>query len=172
MTVEHLWSASGGASDASCGELLPGASRAFVRDRSTGPGTNQVVGRLAIITTDSSTSFVPFRVVAYDSAGTFVVGTAWLDEHANGAGTGYWLRQSGSLTGNSTGTGTISATFGTPYQMAPATIFLTSSNYSWHFTVKTSTATGFTSTFSSRAGASGTAIVYWESLGTASSVSY
>ena len=173
MTLEHFWNASGGDSEASAGELRLGASRVSIRAYSTdATADSQVTGRMAIITTgDSSTSYVPFRLLVYDSTGTFLAGTSWLDEHATSAGTGYWLRQSGSTAGIGTGTGTASVTFGTPYMLAPQ-IFLTPSNYSWVFFPLLVSAGLFTSAYSSLAGASGTATLYWESLGTVSSASY
>lgn len=165
MTVEHLWGASGGASEASTGELLPGASRVFIRDRGAGPGTDQVTGRMAFITTSSVNSYVPFRLLAYDSAATYLVGTAWLDEYASSAGSGYWLRQSG-FTVVGAGANVLRIVFGTAYVGTP-TIFYTTSNASWVFSTRDSDLTGFNSISSSRAGAAGTPTMYWESFGSA-----
>lgn len=180
MTTEHFWSASGGASAASCGELLPGASRTEIVARAANvvaEFSSQVSGRLALVDADSGTSFVPLRIHTYDSTGTYMVGSVWMDEHADDCGTGYWMRQSGSTTGIATGLGSSVITFPVPYTAAPK-VFLSTSNASWILWVAGVTISGpnafknVVSGYSSRAGAAGTNTIYWEALGPVSSVSY
>ena len=162
MAVEHYWNASGGGSDASIGELLPGSSRAFVAALSASSAPNsQMTGRL-FLTSDTS------RLLVYDSSGTYLVGTPFLQEHATDAKTGYWLRQSGSYTTTVT-SGTTLVTFSVPYAAAPQ-VWQSQDNALWLTGVVTLSTGFFTSTWSALA--AGTVNVYWESLGTVSSTSY
>ena len=168
MATEHYFPGSGGGSDASAGDLLPGGSRCFVAAKSLSSAPNsQYTGRF-FLDTDNS------RLYAYESAATYMVGSSWYDDHSLGtggtAGTSYWLRQSGAVVGVSTGSGTTRVTFPTPYVAGPSQVFLSVSNTSWFATPAGlgSDATGFISFFSSFAGAASTVTLYWEATGLAS----
>lgn len=160
LKVEHFWSGN------SFGDLLPGASRAFVAARSASSVPSQGTGRLFIDTTNG-------RIYAY-SDGTYVVGSL---QYAEGKlintgladGSTFFLRQAGALTGVPTGSSSTLVTFPTPYSVgATVEVFATSSSASWRFEVSTSNATNFTSVYSSFAGAASTATLYWEAFGVAS----
>lgn len=173
MTTEHYWNASGGASDASTGELLPGASRTYLDGTIDSQGT----GRLNFITASSISSYVPFRLLTYDSTGSYLVGSAWFDEHTQDCSNGYWLRQSGTIASIPTGSGTTSAIFPIAYTGTTPALYVTASSTSWIITAHTFSVSdlivgGFTSAYSSLAGAAGTVTLYWESLGTVSSASF
>jgi len=162
MAVEHYWNASGGGSDASIGDILPGGSRAYVAAQSASSVPNsQHSGRL-FLTSDTS------KLLVYDSSGTYLVGSAVFQEHVTDAKTGFWVRQTGSYTTTVTN-GSLAITFGIPYNAAPRT-WQTSDNAQWLLGVTGEATTGFTSRFSALA--AGTMTCYWESLGTVSSVSY
>lgn len=163
MAVEHYWNASGGGSDASIGDLLPGSSRAFVAAQSASSAPNsQMTGRV-FLASDISRLFV------YDSSGTYMVGTPFFQEHLISSGTGYWLRQSGSHTTTAT-TGSTLITFGIPYLSTPY-VWQTTDNAQWLVGITTIvTGATFTSTWSALA--AGTVNVYWEALGKVSSSSY
>jgi len=167
MAVEHLWNASGGGSEASAGDLRPGGSRAFfdVQSQSSAPGSQQT-GRL-FFASDASRLFV------YDSTGTYLAATAFFEEHATNAGSGYWLRQSGQTT-ISTGTGTLSITFPVPYLVTPLVYFTDYCDAGVRagtLVGASVTPTGFTSSWSQTRGPSNASLV-WESLGTAASANY
>lgn len=163
MAVEHFWPGSGGASFASAGDLLPGASRMFTGSRSASSAPNsQMTGRLFLDNTNG-------RVYAYESAGTYLVGSMWNEESRNptlGSNV-FFMRQSGALTGVPTGSGATIVAFPVPFANVP-TVWLTSSSNSWFFTLFSSTITDFTSMRSSFAGAASTATMYWEAFGTVS----
>ena len=162
MATEHYWNASGGASDASTGELLPGGSRAFFAAQSASSAPNsQYSGRL-FLASDVS------RLFAYDSSGTYMVGTPFFQEHVTNPGVGYWVRQTGSYTTDVTA-GFLAITFGIPYGAVPK-LWQSVDNASWLLGVTGEATTGFTSRFSALA--AGTVVVTWESLGTVSSASY
>jgi hypothetical protein len=172
MAVEHYWPGAGGGSNASIGELKPGGTRTYVIDTATAPPTtSQLTARLAMTVTDAINKIKVQRLRVYESAGTYLVGTSWLDEHSNSCGSGYWLRQAGAVASVATGSATTLVTFSTPYLIAP-TVFLTTSSESWAMCVTASTTTNFTSRYSSLANAASTATIYWESMGTASSGSF
>lgn len=172
MTLEHLWNASGGASDASTGELIQGASRTFQVSATQSMASNsQITGRLALITTDSRSSFVPYRLLTYDSNGTYLVGSVWLDEHADSPSTGYWVRQSGTISGITTGVTGSTVTFSIPFTTTPR-VYFTQSSASWFVWLGAQNSTVFTSIHSDRAGAAGTLSIYWEALGPVSSASF
>ena len=165
LSVEHFWPGSGGASEASAGELRPGASRAFSGNRSASSAPNsQMTGRL-FLDRDNS------RLYAYDSAGTYLVGTSWYGEDATGTqGGGYFLRTAGAIPGISTGSGVTTISFGVTYVTYP-TVCVTSSSASWMMCAVSNFSTlpsAFTSVFSSYAGASSTATMYWEACGVVS----
>ena len=166
MATEHFYPGSGGGSDASAGILRPGGSKCFVGNRSDSSVQNsQYTGRLFLDRTNS-------RLYAYDSAGTYLVGTSWYEEMATDAGgTAYWARSAGAVASVPTGSSTTVVALPLTYGAAPR-IVITSSNASWYFCLVTSTTTNFTSCFSTLAGASGTATLNWQSLGTLSGVSY
>lgn len=91
MAVEHLWDGTGGASSNSRGRMAAGGSRAFfdVRSNSSAPNS-QMTGRLFFASDTSA-------LLAYDSTGTYQVGTPFYDEHATSALTNYYVRQASSL---------------------------------------------------------------------------
>lgn len=162
MAVEHYWNGSGGGSDGSTGDLRAGGSRAFVAAQSASSIPSQGTGRL-FLASDVS------RLFAYDSSGTFLVGTPFFQEHATSSGTiGYWVRQSGSYTTTQT-SGTTTVTYPIPYAQTPS-IWQTVDNASWLLTTSGEGADNFVSRFSALA--AGTVVVYWESLGLMSSASY
>ena len=161
MAVEHYWNASGGASDASAGDLLPGGTRAFIATQSASSLPSQGTGRL-FIAGDVS------RLFAYDSSGTYLAGTSFFQEHALSPGASYWVRQTGSFTTTQTSSTTV-VTFPIPYAAAPY-VFQTADNVQWLTGIVTIAAGTFTSTWSAMA--AGTVNVYWEALGQVSSASY
>lgn len=164
MATEHYFPGSGGGSDASAGELLPGASRCFVdlKSKSSAPNS-QYTGRF-FLDTDNS------RLYAYESAATYMVGSSWYNEHATDASTSYWVRTSGSIVGVGTGSGTTAATFPLLFLSAP-TVTLSGSNTSWAVSIVSTTTAGFTSAYSSFAGAASTLTIYWQALGLLSQAS-
>lgn len=162
MAVEHYWNASGGGSDASTGDLLPGASRAFVDVQSASSLTTQGVGR-AFLASDTS------RLLLYDSTGTYLGGTPFLMEHTTSAGTSYWARFTGSYTTDQT-SGVQSITFPIPFQNVPV-VFQSMSTNIWVVAAAASRS-AFSSFFSIVAAGGTTLTVTWEALGTLSSASY
>jgi hypothetical protein len=164
MATEHFWPGVGGASQASAGELLPGASRTFVDAFSASSVPSQGTARLFFDTTNA-------RLYVYESAGTYMVGSAWHGAHkANPAGF-VSLRQAGALANISTGSGLTRITYPVGYNEAPDIIFATSSSRSWFMVAGSSTTTQMLATFSSLAGAASTATLYWEVLGNISAAS-
>lgn len=161
MKVEHFWSGN------SFGDLLPGASRAFVAARSASSVPSQGTGRLFIDTTNG-------RMYAF-SDGTYVVGSL---QYAEGklVGTGladgstFFLRQAGAVTGIPTGSSSTLVTFPIPYT-GTVEVVTTSSSISWYFGAASVQTINFTSVFSSFAGAASTATLYWEAFGVASTAS-
>lgn len=164
MAREHFWPGSGGGSDASAGDLLPGATRCFADARSRSSVPSQGTARFFMDTTNS-------RLFAYDSTGTFLAGTSWYEEMGVDAGSGYWVRTAGNVASVPTASGTTIVTFPVVFVAGPPVV-LTSSNASWTFSLVSSTTTNFTSAWTSWAGAAGTATLYWEALGTLSTASY
>ena len=170
LGLEHYWPGSGGGSDASIGELLPGGSRAFVAAQSASSAPNsQMTGRL-FLASDASRLFV------YDSTGTYLVGTAFGGEHASDAGTaGYWVRQSGSFT-TTDSSGNTDVTFPVPFVATPVIIQNINASggaviiFLGTVTSQTS-ASAFRSAWSALA-APGSFTVAWEALGIVSSASY
>jgi len=185
MSVEHNWPGAGGGSQNSIGELLPGASRAYVdqQSKSSAPGS-QMTGRLFLASTGSSggISFPLNRLFAYASTGTYLVGTPYGSEHSTSALTvgsamsspaNYWLRQSGSFQTNSA-SGSTTIPFPIPYALNPV-CFVTRGDSGVTATLLTA---GSASTVNMASGWSalgatlGTITVLWESLGLASSGSF
>lgn len=174
MAVEHYWSGSGGGSEASIGDVRPGGSRSTDIDTSTGLSSvyaNQSVARFAWALTDAINSLTVQRLRVYDSTGTYLAGTTFLEEHASNQTRGYWLRQAGAIASVPTGSSTTTTSFPTPYFAAP-TVRVTSSSFSWLVCNASSSTTNFVSVFSSLLNASSTATIYWEALGVASSGSF
>lgn len=164
LATEHFYPGSGGGSDASAGDLLPGGSRCFVDNKSRSSAPNsQYTGRL-FLDIDNS------RLYAYESAATYLVGTSWYNDNASDAGTNYWVRTSGNTPGVSTGSSVVTIPFGMTFT-APPQVVLSGSNTSWHLSFVTSTTTYVVSAFSSYAGAASTLTIYWQALGTLSSAS-
>lgn len=170
MGLEHNWPGSGGGSDVSIGDLLPGGSRAFVDVQSASSAPNsQMTGRL-FLASDASRLFI------YDSTGTYLVGTAFGGEHATDAGTsGYWARQSGSFT-TTDSSGNTDVTF--PISFVTTPVIIQNINASggaaiiFLGTVASQTsASAFRSAWSALA-APGSFTVAWEALGLVSSASY
>jgi hypothetical protein len=176
MAVEHYWPGSGGGSDASIGELAPGGSRAYfdVQSKSSAAGSQQTA-RL-FFASDAS------RLFAYDSTGTYLVGTAFYGEYAPTADwvgsstlSEFWVRQSGSYTTTDT-SGTTDVTFPVSFTTTPyitqtvngsggaAQIFL-------GIVASGTSARAFRSAWSARA-APGSFTVAWEAIGNVSSASY
>lgn len=158
LAVEHVWSGSGGGSDASAGDLRPGASRAFVAMQSASSAPASTAGR-AFFTSDTT------RLLLYDSTGTYLGGTPFLDEMATDAGTGVWVCQAGSY--STTVTGNTQVTFPIPFLSAPK-VWQTVDNALWLTTQGVPNASFFGSQTSALAGGAGTVVVSWEALGTVS----
>lgn len=158
LAVEHFWPGSGGGSEASAGDLRPGASRAFVDVRSASSAPSPTVGR-ALFTSDTT------RLLLYDSTGTYLGGTPFLDEVATDAGAGVWTCQAGSY--STTVTGNTQVTFPIPFLSAPK-VWQTVDNALWLTTQGVPNASFFGSQASALAGGAGTVVVSWEALGTVS----
>lgn len=169
MAVEHYWAGTGGGSDSSAGYLRPGGSRAYVILDTGPPTSSQITGRLAMDLNATSLRVQDLRI--YESAGTYLVGTPSLDEVQSSAGSNHWHRTAGTITGVATGSGVTVVTFAPSFITAPA-VFVQGSSVSWNVGIGTVGTSGFTSTYSTFAGASGTASIYWEALGLVSSASY
>ena len=163
MAVEHFFEGSGGASTASSGDLRLGASRAFVGERSACSVPSQGTGRVFLDRTNS-------RLYVFDSAGTYVGGTSWLEEMATSSNGSLWARSAGNVASVPTTSGTTIVAFPFTFAQTPL-VNMTSSSISWSFSLVSSTATNFTSCFTSWAGAAGTATLYWEALGQLSGAS-
>lgn len=167
MATEHLWDGSGGASGASRGLMALGGSRAFfdVRSNSSAPNS-QMTGRLFFASDTSA-------LLAYDSTGTYQVGTPFLDENATSAFTGYWVRQASTVTGGAGGSSVV--TFTVPFLATP-NIWFTPSTQSWYAATAfnaVSAATFQVSFISQLLGGAGSfATIAWEALGRVSSKSY
>lgn len=168
LATEHFWPGAGGASDASAGVLLPGASRAFVAARSASSAPNsQLSGRL-FFASDTS------RLLLYDSTGTFLAGTPFLSEVSGSATSGYWLRQTGSLYTNVNvdNRASIPITFPIPFVAVPA-IRVTPSRTAAAVNPFTVSAATFASAISTIGVASLSDLtIFWEAFGMASSASY
>src|SRR5207247_2480802 len=76
--------------------------------------TSQSTGRL-FMASDVS------RLFAYFSAGTYLVGTAFSSENASDASTGYWARETGTLS-SSVQANTQHVVFGLPFLATPTII--------------------------------------------------
>jgi hypothetical protein len=180
LAVEHYWPGVGGGSQTSAGDLRPGGSRTFANDSSSAPpAVSQLTARLSLNITDSINKIKLQRLRVYESAGTYQIGTSFLDEYQDFAGEGlsgfsgaYWLRQAGAVTGVATGSGTTVAAFPITYFSPPSSVIVASSSASWHVAVTSSSTTNFTSAFSSYAGAASTVTIYWEALGVVASDTY
>jgi len=167
MSLEHFWSGTGGSSDASCGDLLPGASRTYVGAQSASSApSSQMTGRV-FFASDVSRLFI------YDSTGTYLIDTLFFDECATSPGSGYWLRQASLSTTLLSSSGTIAVTFPTAYLTTPIV-------YLQYFTTGAPpvvagcsvTTTGFISSYSFIGGTPPTNGLYWESFGTAPSEAF
>lgn len=169
LGVEHYWPGSGGGSDVSIGELLPGGSRAFFAAQSASSAPNsQMTGRM-FLASDASRLFV------YDSTGTYLVGTAFFGEHAASADSGYWARQSGSFT-TTDSSGVTDVTFPVSFTTTPYVTQTINANGGAAIillgTVTSQTsASAFRSAWSALA-APGSFTVAWEALGLVSSASF
>lgn len=180
LAVEHYWPGTGGGSVASAGDLLPGGTRTYVQSSASGPpmSSSQLTGRLSILQNSALAGTPAQRLVVYESAGTFLAGTSFLDEAipplGDSIGTwGYWLRQTGAIPNIPTGSGTTNKAFpvvytGTVLGRGPR-LTLTSSSASWILIAQAIETSGFTSAYSSYANAASTVTLYWEALGVVSS---
>ena len=158
------WPGSGGGSEASAGQLQPGALRAYydTHSASSNAGTLDAVGRL-FVASDRS------RVYLYESSATRLVGSRFFVEHlgtAKGIGT-VWVTQRGETP---LGSATTTVTFDVPFTAAPlvsgscsqatSTLEFTSINVST-----------FRSTASTLGGATSNGTLYWWARGLVSAVS-
>lgn len=163
MATEHYWNASGGGSDASAGDLLPGASRAFFAAQSASSLPSQGIGR-AFFASDVT------RLFLYNSTGTYLGGTPYLAEHATSAGSNYWVRFTGSY-GTTATSGVTTVTFPTSFISTP-TVFQSLSSVIWVVGAANISQSAFSSFFSQVAAGSSSITVTWEALGLVSSASY
>lgn len=154
------WNAGGGASDASTGELAAGGSRPFydVQSNSSAPNS-QMTGRL-FFASDTS------RLLVYESAATYMVGSANFVEMGTDGGKGAWYSYSSFTNLGSVSSSILTFTFPTAYGAAPQ-IFFTSQNNPLFCSVLNSTTTLFSSLVSTLGAASLTTL-YWRSMGTIS----
>lgn len=158
------WPGSGGASQASAGELKLGQSLAFYGPQSASSNTIgwYHTGRGFL---DSVTS----RLYAYDSTGTYLVGTPFLVSHASGTVPGHaWVVQSGSTLVPSTGTPKqVIVPFPSAYSGVAFVMTTLSSQSFVCGTVSSVTTGGFTSIFSYLGPDPQSAFtLYWTSIGT------
>lgn len=164
MATEHFWPGSGGGSDASIGELLPGGSRAFVAAQSASSLPAQGSGRF-FLASDVSRLFV------YTSSTTVLAGTPFFDETLANPSGGLMARQTGSFATTAT-SGTTTVTFATAYSAVPQVYQSCSTNVIL-FSRQGVTAAQFVSAWSALAATGGASFtIYWESLGTMSSASF
>lgn len=162
LATEHYWPGTGGGSDASIGDLLPGASRAFFDVKSNISSANS--GAL-YLTSDTS------QLVGYLSAGTYQLGTPFFERQGQSATSGYWCRQTGFSTFTIAQQTSSVITFSPSYLTVPSVFLTPASTGSWIVWAKAISATTFNSSASSLANASAQT-VYWEALGIASSGSF
>jgi hypothetical protein len=167
MAVEHFFPGSGGGSDASAGELKPGASRAYFAAQSLASLPSQGTGR-AFLASDTS------RLLLFTSTRTVLGGTPFFDEVGTSPGEGYWARAAGSYTTTaSSGSTTVSYSVGGGFFSATPSVYQTSSNASVLLSRTGLSAITFQSHWSAFAATGGSAFtVYWESLGTATSAGF
>ena len=164
MAKEHFWPGSGGGSDASIGELLPGGTRAFFAAQSASSIPSQGTGRF-FLASDVSRLFV------YTSTATFLVGTPFYDECRSHASGGYMGRQMGSFATTAT-SGTTVVTFPTAYSAVPQ-VYQSCSTAVVLLSRQGVAAGQFVSAWSALAATGGASFtVFWESLGTISSASF
>ena len=159
MAVEHYWPASGGASNASIGDLQPGASRAFFAAQSASSAPSQATGR-AFFASDAS------RLFWYTSDRTVLGGTPFYDEVGFSVGEGYAGRASGSFSTTATSGQTVINTGGI-HGVTPA-IYVSCSSAVILVARDGVSALTFQSRWSALAATGGSAFtLYWESFGTA-----
>lgn len=164
LGLEHYWPGAGG-SYASIGDLAAGGTRTFVDTQSRSSLPAQGIGRL-FFASDVS------RLFAYDSGGTYMVGTAFGSSASPSAGTGFWLRQTGSY--STTGNLIVqNVVFPIPYLQAPNIRQTRSDNTGGVYVlfVNSVANTNYSSEASAIGAASGVTVV-WEALGLASSGSF
>ena len=100
MTESRSWPGSGGGSNASHGELKPGASKAWFAAASLRSfGATATHRGRPFFASDTS------RLYTYASDRTHIVGTPFLQEHTDYFTGAYWLEQSGSYTTDTGGAG-------------------------------------------------------------------
>jgi len=154
-----FWNESGGASDASTGELQPGASRPYYAAQSASSVPSQGTARL-FFASDTS------RLFAYESNATYMVGSANFVEHGTDSGAGAWYSYSSFTNLGSIASSLVTFTFPTPYGAAPQ-IFLQAQNNPHFLSVFNSSTTNFSSLISV-VGAASLITLYWRSMGTIS----
>lgn len=164
LAKEHYWPGTGGSSDASAGELLPGSTRAFFGAQSASSLPSQGSGRF-FLASDVSRLFV------FTSSATFLAGTPFYDECRAHPSGGYMGRQTGSFATTAT-SGTTIVTYPTAYSAVPQVY--QSCSTAVVFTSRQGVAVGqFVSAWSALAATGGASFtIYWESLGTISSASF
>lgn len=161
------WPGSGGGSNASQGELKPGASKAwFAAKSASSDGASATHRGRPFIASDESQLYT-YLWETTASGRTQLIGTPFLQEHETYFDRAYWLEKSGSFvtTPVSAGVvmgGIVSLTAGEDYAGKPS-VFVTSDNASVQVAADAIQNTQFTSRVS---GAAVQITVRWVSLGT------
>jgi hypothetical protein len=158
-----FWAGSGGASQASSGELKPGATRTFFAALSASSNDANNLGRLFF---SSDSSFV----YLYESDRTHKIGGPGTVSHGSSPLGAVWVEQRGFFNADE---GDVATSFSTVYDAAPM-VWLSASDAStagdaWIHGVLSVSSSNFTVT--SRyigSGVAGPNRVYWVSLGTRS----
>jgi len=153
------WDGSGGFSANSRGELAAGASRPFFDVQSNSSAPNSQMTARAFLASDTT------RLLAYESAATYLVGTPSLVEMATDGGAGAWYSYSSQSNLGSVTSSTFTFTFPTVYGAVPQMLYSVGNNCAVSTSVLTTG--GFVSLVSVTGGASGI-VLTWRSLGTIS----
>ncbi len=159
LSESLFWPGSGGASNASQGDLREGTARAFHGTESTSSfgaaATHQ--GRL-FLTSDTS------RLFAYDSANTVLLGSAYFVESALTFPNAVWVQANGSYATNTGGTfvaGDVS--LGITYDNTGYSVYLVGGSINHRFQAIPDATTTFQSNVS---GPTGSQTYRWVSIGT------
>lgn len=162
LSESLAWPGSGGASNASQGELKPGSSKAFfdVRSNSSSAASETHRGKLFFASDQS-------RLIVYSSTATALAGTPFLIEHETYFAGTTWVEHFGSYTTDTGGTliGGVVTLTGTSYNGVPQVLlFSDSTSYGYAATAGVIDPKG---TFlSGVSGPSGSHTYRWVSLGT------
>ena len=158
LATELYWPGSGGGSQASIGELIPGGVNTFFAANSAVSNSATNLSR-AFISSDET------RLIAFESAGTYMLGTPRLLEHADVPVGRAWVSLSGFTEIAGAGTPTsVSIDFDSSFSTF-AGVQITLSEGSFTQSISTETTGGFTAAFSYiGSGSQSDMTLYWDAL--------